>query len=198
MEAMPIHDRFYRFPVTDELVEAQRKRRKQKREKKRKIIFLPLIQGTHRIRKKEKTRFSAAYRTRDPRSINHTGNVLRIPWMRASIIHLDRGWHLSPLIPRSTGIANWNIIHSDDILSANEFDRFPQEKKDISFLRLKKSIYATSVPVSFENKMGRTCHLFSKEIAHASGSNLTCLVAGTKQWYPHDVFRWKFLTVRIR
>lgn len=175
MEAMPIHDRFYRFPVTDELVEEEETEKGGK-----KIIFLPLIQGTHRIRKKEKTRFSAAYRTRDPRSINHTGNVLRIPWMRASIIHLDRGWHLSPLIPRSTGIANWNIIHSDDILSANEFDRFPQEKKDISFLRLKKSIYATSVPVSFENKMGRTCHLFSKEIAHASGSNLTCLVAGTK------------------
>lgn len=124
MEAMPIHDRFYRFPVTDELVEEEETEKGGK-----KIIFLPLIQGTHRIRKKEKTRFSAAYRTRHPRSINHTGNVLRIPWMRASIIHLDRGWHLSPLIPRSTGIANWNIIHSDDILSANEFDRFPQEER---------------------------------------------------------------------
>lgn len=77
-----IHERFYRFSVVIGGFSGRGGKGGTK-ENYFPPSFDPARYAYVKVRKKKTmARFSAAYRTRDPRSINHTPNVLRIPWMR--------------------------------------------------------------------------------------------------------------------
>lgn len=136
----------------------------------KKIIFLPRLIHA-------KTRFSAAYRTRDPRSINH------IPQRFTNSLDARRLSTRQRLAsPRPLSLTPWTEISS--IPRETTFPRanveFPSGRRKDTRSKVQVSIQrSTSVPISSPLKISTKwgapvisdTSYFSKEIAHASGSD---------------------------